>query len=830
MSVDTENEAIRDNIKTLIAGKHYRNAVNDSGTLLEACMKEAYNILLLSIKSDEKIEIIKKEAEISGGRPINQLMLGELIRLFSECGLFKRYAEIKGKKLNYFKSESINQINEIRKKCTHDTYFSSENEAQFVFSSVCNISDELGFESKNIGGQTPKYNLVPQIDSLPRPEYTEFVGRENYIQEAIKQLVEGRSYIISIGGIGGVGKSALTLEIAKRCKENKLFDFILWVSAKKKRLAILGIEDITPQITSFEDMLNKFLGDLGFTEYEKYKVDEKKKKLYDLLKGTKALLVVDNFETIEDKEIFNFLKDLPVPAKALVTTRKAVGEVERIIVLEAFSQAETDKLLEVELSSRAYQQVKKEDAKKIHDATGGIPLAIKIIIGWLVQGESINSITEKIKKGDKTKILEFCFSETYDKLLSESAKTVFCTMSTIPFEWANRKQVEIASNISGDELDDALAQLVQLSLLNLKTIEAEPGISEDCYSMLPLTATYAYNRLTENRGMENDARRRFAKYMELNMQTQSALEQYGRAWGEMGGQTESGRASAMLANIAFATYQRGDYPGAIKLFKQSIETNSKLSYSYQLWATVERQAGNIKKAEQLFDNATKLNPKNPIMWSSWAMMKKEIGDLIGAKELLETGIKNVGSKPDLLQQLSVILSMMGRYRDAIEISISNLNQTPKTARDRFMNTLFMTSVAESYFKWGETLNKEKKYYEAASCFNEGIKQIGKYRSILFENNDKMITREKRLYRALGLSKRNNQKYSEAEELLNKAFYKSPTSSYQLEHNIMVSLDIAVLLKFRGEISKATQFCNECYNKYNDSRFLDLVKDKTSTNT
>ena len=822
-----ETDEFREHIKGLIKSKNYRNAIDDSGTLLESCMKTIYKNFLISISPEEKSELIKKEAEISKGKSINQLMLGQLISLFSSGGIFKKYATIKQKGTRFFNHSLFNQINEIRIKCTHDDgtntfYESNEEEANFVFASICNIISELGLDTEESNNQL----IIPEksvwLDNLPRPEYIEFIGRENDIAEVLKQL-KGRSYIISIGGIGGVGKSALALESAKKCKEEGIFDLIVWLSAKQKRLDILGIADIVPQVTSFEDVLNKILNELGVEGYDKYKVEAKKKMLYDLLKGRKVLLVVDNFETIEDKEIFNFLKDLPEPTKALVTTRKAVGEVERIITLEPFCPAETEKMLSVELTSKSYPALSKEDTQKIHESTGGIPLAIKIIVGWLVQGKSVNSITEKMKKGDETKILDFCFNETYNTLLSPEAKLVFCTMTTIPFEWATEKQIEVTSNVAGDGLRDALSQLVQLSLLNRKIMNDTSGVSEIYYNMLPLTAAYAYNKLTENRGMENDARRRFARHMELNMRTQDALKQYGMAWGEMGGQTENGRAAAMLANIAFATFQRGNYHAAIKLFKQAIEADPALSYVYQLWATVERQTGNTRIAEELFSQAATLNPKNPVIWQSWAMMRKEVGDLVGAKGLLERAKRAGASSPILLQQLGVIVSMLGEYKDAINILVGNLNIAPKTAKDRVINTSFMTAIAETYFKWGDALSKAKNYKSAEACFSAGLEQVNKHLDIVFKDNYKLIQREKRLYRALGILKRNSKKYTEATVLFERALFKPPRDEYQFNHNKMVSLDVAVMLKFTGKTDELRLFCNECFKKYNDDNFLNLLK-------
>ena len=50
------------------------------------------------------------------------------------------------------------------------------------------------------------------LHNLPRREYTKLIGREKEFQKVIDGLT-GRPYLISIDGLGGIGKSALALEI-----------------------------------------------------------------------------------------------------------------------------------------------------------------------------------------------------------------------------------------------------------------------------------------------------------------------------------------------------------------------------------------------------------------------------------------------------------------------------------------------------------------------------------------------------------------------------------------------------------------------------------------
>ena len=91
--------------------------------------------------------------------------------------------------------------------------------------------------------ETEKNNLLA---NLPRRPF--FVGREAEIESALESLQpNSRTFIIGIEGIGGVGKSALAIELSYRCVEADLFESVIWISAKESVLTLQGIEPIVPE-------------------------------------------------------------------------------------------------------------------------------------------------------------------------------------------------------------------------------------------------------------------------------------------------------------------------------------------------------------------------------------------------------------------------------------------------------------------------------------------------------------------------------------------------------------------------------------------------------
>ncbi len=81
--------------------------------------------------------------------------------------------------------------------------------------------------------------------NMPAPGYTRFIGRADELAHLLAYLSPERgAHLISVDGIGGVGKTALTLEAAYRCLRASraaadhgpvpTFDAIIFVSAKRR--------------------------------------------------------------------------------------------------------------------------------------------------------------------------------------------------------------------------------------------------------------------------------------------------------------------------------------------------------------------------------------------------------------------------------------------------------------------------------------------------------------------------------------------------------------------------------------------------------------------
>ena len=570
-----------------------------------------------------------------------------------------------------------------------------------------------------------------------------------------------------------------------------------------------------PSLTNYESLCLTILDALGFPEYKKTDLVDQERIIREALAKFRVLLVIDNLETVEDERVFRFLKDLPEPCKALVTSRKRLGEVERIVQLREFTPEEANELLRVEMSSKQVSLPSSDAAfARIYKATGGIPLAMKLMVGWMAQGDSLEAAERRTgqKGGD---LLEFCFAESYSRFMDDVARLAFSIFPILP-EKASLEQVEAATGLARNQVEGAIAKLRSLSLLNEEVVESDEGEPATFYSMLPLTAAFALSILERDRGREKDARKRIARYFEYHKKTQDALEQYGAALQDLGGQTETGRTAALLSNLALATYQRGNLRRARNLFEQAVRTDPHLSYAFQMWATVERQQGNHAKANELFRRATELNPNNPVIWSSWAMMKRDEGDLVSAELYLEKALGlRFPPDPFIVTQLAIVRGQRGKFAESLKTASDAVRESPTTADDRLFNSSLLFSESEAAFRWGMKLLSEDDPAGAVKRFGESLEYLEKLQRI-GAGDHRVSIQERKIQRHLGVALRSLGKPAEALHAWERALWDPPRTPLDLRHNLEVDLMRAETLDKLGKKTELIDLCRTAFARYRES--------------
>jgi len=336
------------------------------------------------------------------------------------------------------------------------------------------------------GGPLPTRQIPHNL-----PPRSEFVGRDKEKARTHEALCS-RWPLISIEGIGGIGKTALALEVAYECLQASrseappagivTFDSFVWASAKDRDLTLNALLDAIALTLDYPGIMQRPL-------------DQKSAGVEKLLRDKSCLLIVDNFETITDEGIQGFLRSLPEPSKALITTREQKLSNAWTIPLKGLEQAEALALIRSEGHGLGLVSIEEADDRtllRLYEATGGAPLALKWAVGQIKQrGQTLDSVLAAIHEA-KGPIFDEIFSRSW-ALLSSDARWVLKVMPLFASS-ASKAAIEAASDVHHFNLDEALGQLVEISLLDTT---GELNSAQQRYSIHPLTRTYVIERIHE---------------------------------------------------------------------------------------------------------------------------------------------------------------------------------------------------------------------------------------------------------------------------------------------------------------------------------------------
>lgn len=336
------------------------------------------------------------------------------------------------------------------------------------FRSICGIPEEPPVQPEIL------HNLPP------RPF---FVGRQREIRLLHEYLSpDERVALVSIDGIGGIGKTTLALEVAYQLLDERAFQAIVWATAKKRSLGALGINEEHPDFTSLDELIS-----IVARVLQKASSDAKFAVIWQMLAEFRSLVVVDNFETVQDTKVFEFLRKIPGNSKALVTNRhRPVAQIrggEIVLPLKGMEREDAFQLLR-----RAGRTIPPplSDADKpllerIYEQAHGNPLAMEWFVAQIERGQSIRRVLEHLGQPRASDLYEFIFQDSYSAL-SEKAKKALWAMAATDGSTVENQICYIAELVPG-EFERAVDELIGASLVTFDHREGR-------YSLLEITREY----------------------------------------------------------------------------------------------------------------------------------------------------------------------------------------------------------------------------------------------------------------------------------------------------------------------------------------------------
>jgi nucleoside phosphorylase len=307
--------------------------------------------------------------------------------------------------------------------------------------------------------------------------------------ESVARWVAGEDddWVVSLGGAGGIGKTAIAYQVAEQCAHDRRFSRVAWAATGTRfsfnsGRASMSSRAWTDVVKTIGDQLDFDLG-ISPDMYE----SELRDRMRGLSPHERVLTVIDNLETVEDADIVTLrLRDLGLvkPHKVIITTRHPIltqpSSVVRNVILAPLRDEHSAQLVRHEGRSHPdLDDASIESIKPILDATDNYPFHIKLVVRRFVSlGLPMDRIVSEMRMRTNRLAGRSLGDEVYDHLYlpslrelerlcgaaAQSVLSAFCRYGTATsFTY---DQLWKRSRI-GDRLtfDRALGHACQLTLL-----------------------------------------------------------------------------------------------------------------------------------------------------------------------------------------------------------------------------------------------------------------------------------------------------------------------------------------------------------------------------
>lgn len=553
--------------------------------------------------------------------------------------------------------------------------------------------------------------------NLPEPEFddTGYIGRKKEISDITELIIQEKYPVISIIGNGGIGKTAITVKILYDLIENPKnpYEAIIWVSLKAKTLANGEFIEIQNAIQSTSEMLNQ-------TQKEII-IDDNitpKENIINFMRNFKTLLVIDNLETINDNSINEFIKSVPKESNILITSRTGLGELEYRYNLSGMNQTDGVKYFR-ELSKYYGLDLYKREDKTIEKLVKEVLYSNPLSIKWYINGV-YNGIREEVLQNNKSKLIEFCMSNVYEKLTNE-AKEILKLFQIEDFEMSYG---EIEFYIEKDEIKmkKAINELLSTNMMHLKNTEYQIDImAKDYLQLHEIPSPEFVEKISEKKKQLNDMLQDIKVKKENSiLDPNSILYDY---------ENKDNKIAAIYLYKALELGREDKLEEALLMTDRASNIAPNYFECYKVKGFLNANAKNLAEAIKNYQIAIDKCANDLEYATAYYVFSffytVTMQDNDKAFELICEAEKHLPNNPEILLQKTRAMTRLGKFTEA-ELILKSIPNEDKLS-DKVRN-IQASVTANLYRKWSEIFG-QRDSKKKLDYLNKGIKSIEKLEKI-----------------------------------------------------------------------------------------------------
>ncbi|MBN1248516.1 MAG: AAA family ATPase [Anaerolineae bacterium] len=331
---------------------------------------------------------------------------------------------------------------------------------------------------------------------LPPPDYAQLFGVQPLLDRLGALLREEGPRLISIEGVGGIGKTALAQAMATQFAERGTVDGIAWISTRHELISRDGtLVPCDDPARSLDDIVARLARQLGQDHLTGLATADKLARLKTVMDRRPHLVVVDNLETLSDVErLLPALYPLAGTSRFLLTSRYSLERFPYVHVLRVppLSYAHSVELVSGELLRGGHGDVIREESmRQVYNAVGGLPLALKLITAQMPRlplSQILGGLRHPVKQ-ELESLYTYIYWRTW-QLLDDRARELLISMLFVSPDGESRDWIRESSMLAPDAFGTALSQLLRYSLL-----EITGAIEEPRYRLHRLTTTFLQSEI-----------------------------------------------------------------------------------------------------------------------------------------------------------------------------------------------------------------------------------------------------------------------------------------------------------------------------------------------